>query len=163
MNRHRRTNRMSHDTRVVLPTPSHGARALGHVSMLALVGAVGLTSLAGCVRRTMTITTDPPNALVFVNDQEVGRSTVATDFLWYGDYDVIVRKEGYETLKTNWPIKPPWYQIMPLDFFFEVLWPGQLHDQRAHHFTLVAQQIPSEEELVERAGQLRDRALEAGK
>ena len=131
--------------------------------MQTLIGAIVLTSLAGCVRRTMTITTDPPNALVFLNDQEVGRSTVTTDFLWYGDYDVIIRKKGYETLKTNWSIKPPWYQIMPLDFFFEVLWPGQLHDQRSHHFKLSVAQIPPEDELVGRAGQLRDRALEAGK
>ena len=42
-------------------------------------------SATACVRRTMIITTEPPQALVFLNDQEVGRSEVTTDFLWYGD------------------------------------------------------------------------------
>ena len=118
---------------------------------------------AGCVRRTITITTEPPGALVFLNDQEIGRSVVTTDFLWYGDYDVTIRKQGYQTLKTNWDIKPPWYQILPFDFFAEVLWPGQLHDQRERHFGLQPAQPPSQEELVGRALQARDRALDPHK
>ena len=52
-----------------------------------------VAATSGCVRRTIKITTEPPGARVFLNDQEVGRSEVSTDFLWYGDYDVVVRKE----------------------------------------------------------------------
>ena len=120
-------------------------------------------SLSGCVRRTVTITTEPPNALVFLNDQEIGRSELTTDFLWYGDYDVVIRKEGYETLKTHWEIKPPWYQHIPFDFFAEVLWPGHVRDAHARHFVLGEQVIPTEEELIERAEQTRELALEARK
>ena len=93
--------------RITLP----GGFALG--AMIAALPA------PGCVRRTVTITTEPPHAHVFLNEQEVGISEVTTDFLWYGDYEVTVRKEGYKTLQTNWPIKPPWYQIVPFDFFAE--------------------------------------------
>jgi hypothetical protein len=114
----------------------------------------------GCVRRTITITTDPPQALVFLNDQEVGRSTVTTDFLWYGDYDVIIRKEGYQTLKTHWDIKPPWYQVLPVDFFAEVLWPGQIHDQHERHFALEPQVQPAKDELVNHALEMRTRAFD---
>ena len=117
----------------------------------------------GCVRRTITITTDPPHALVFLNDQEVGRSTVTTDFLWYGDYDVIIRKEGYTTLKTHWDIKPPWYQVLPIDFFAEVLWPGQIHDQHERHFALEPQVQPTKDELVNRALEMRTRAFDPRK
>ncbi len=117
---------------------------------------------AGCVRRTMRITSEPPNALVFLNDQEVGRTEVATDFLWYGDYDVVLRKEGYETLKTNWEVKPPWYQVPPLDFFFEVCWPGRLHDVQARHFVLDAQKLPTSEQAIDRAIETRDAALAPG-
>lgn len=113
----------------------------------------------GCVRRTIHITTEPPNALVVLNDQEVGRSEVSTDFLWYGDYDVVIRKEGYETLKTHWKIEPPWYQIIPIDFFAEVLWPGHLHDVHTNHFVLEPQELPTSEELAEHAVRLRHRAL----
>lgn len=119
--------------------------------------------LAGCVRRTLTISTQPPNALVFLNGQEIGRSTLSRDFLWYGDYDVIIRKEGYQTLKTHWNIEPPWYQVIPLDFFSEVLWPGYLHDQHARHFELNPAVLPSKEELLSRAEQARQRAFDPKK
>jgi hypothetical protein len=120
-------------------------------------------SICGCVRRTITITTEPPNARVFLNDQEVGRSPVSTDFLWYGDYDVAVRAEGYQTLQTNWPINPPWYQIVPMDFFTEVLWPGTLHDQRERHFVLEPAQPPDPEALLGRAEQMRDEEVGLGR
>ena len=118
--------------------------------------------LCGCVRRTVTITTEPPNALVFLNDQEIGRSEVTTDFLWYGDYDVVVRKEGYKTLKTHWDVKAPWYQLIPLDFFSEVLWPGHIHDAHSVHFVLEEQETPTPEELIQRAQETRDQARKTG-
>ena len=126
-----------------------------------LLIAVGVTAWGpGCVRRTVTITTEPSNALVLLNDQEVGRSAVSTDFLWYGDYDVVIRKEGYKTLATNWKIDPPWYQYIPLDFFAEVLWPGWIHDQRSRHFALEPAETPTADELLERASEVRERALD---
>lgn len=115
--------------------------------------------MPGCVRRTLTISTEPPNALVFLNDQEIGRSTVTTDFVWYGDYDVVIRQEGYETLQTHWNVKPPWYQIIPLDFFVEVLWPGTIHDTHQRHFTLEPKQPPVAEEVINRAIETREQAL----
>lgn len=126
--------------------------------------ATALTVLAavigGCVRRTMTITTEPPNALVYLNDQEVGRSAVTTDFIWYGDYDVLIRKKGYETLKTHWDVKPPWYQIIPIDFLAEVLWPGHLHDRHDRHFVLSVAELPDRDELISRALETRKQALD---
>lgn len=117
-------------------------------------------TLGGCVRRTITITTEPPNALVSLNNQEIGRSTVTTDFLWYGDYDVVIRKEGYTTLKTHWLIKPPWYQLIPIDFFAEILWPGWFHDRRTNHFELTPRELPSSDELIMRADQARAKAFD---
>ena len=81
-------------------------------------------SLGGCVRRTMTIRTEPVSgARVFLNDEEVGRSPVAVDFTWYGDYDVIIRHPDYETLKTHWRVREPWYQYPPFDFFSQIFSP----------------------------------------
>ena len=122
--------------------------------------AVTVATTSGCVRRTLRITSDPPNALVFLNDQEVGRTEVATDFLWYGDYDVVLRLEGRKTLKTHWNVKPPWYQIPPIDFIAEVLWPGRLHDVRSTHFVLEPQDQPTTDEVVERAVETRKAALD---
>ena len=151
-----RANKFALATRIMRRVIAHGRFA----SFLLVAVSVGLMFFAGCVRRTITITTEPPNAMVFLNDQEIGRSTVTTDFLWYGDYDVVIRKDGYETLKTNWEIVPPWYQIVPLDFLAEVLWPGKLHDVRERHFVLQPKEVPTQEELLDRAVETRAKALD---
>ena len=122
-----------------------------------------LASYPGCVRRTLTITTDPPNARVYLNDEEVGRSEVTTDFLWYGDYRVTLRKQGYQTLERNWQVDPPWFELVPLDFFAEVLWPGQLHDKHERHFSMVEAVETSADDVLSRAEELRRRALDARK
>jgi PEGA domain len=131
--------------------------------LCAVLMVLASSLLAGCVRRTLTITTEPPNARVYLNDEEVGRSKVTTDFLWYGDYRVTLRAQGYQTLETGWQIDPPWYQIVPIDFVAEVLWPGQLHDTHERHFTMVEAQEPTSEELLSRADDLRRRAMDARK
>ncbi|MBI1827636.1 MAG: PEGA domain-containing protein [Planctomycetes bacterium] len=138
------------------------AQCLLHIGRLGLLSLMILFLFPACVRRTMTITTEPPNARIFLNDQEIGRSEVNTDFLWYGDYDIVIRKEGYETLKTHWQIDPPWYEQIPLDFFSECLWPGQIHDQHVAHYILHESQIPPTEEVVKRAEELRQQVTEPG-
>ena len=125
-----------------------------------LVLTATLLIAAGCVRRTARFTSVPDGARVFLNDREIGRTPATVEFTWYGDYDVIYRLEGYETVKTNAVISPPLYQRFPFDFFAEVLWPGELHD---HHDIptqqLVARQPINPDELISRAKELRDRAL----
>jgi len=62
----------------------------------------------------------------------------------------------------------PWFQTFPIDFFFEVLWPGKLVDE--HVVTITLQPASEEEglygeqraeEVLERAEQFRDEALRA--
>jgi len=119
----------------------------------------GVLLTTGCVRRTLTIETEPQGALVHLNDQEVGVTPVSTDFSWYGDYDVIIRKEGFDTVHSHVDLKPPWYQLFPIDFFFDVLWPGRIHDVRYARFDLAPRSEPDTVEVVQRAKELRDRAL----
>lgn len=89
--------------------------------------------LPSCVRRTLTITSEPPGALVYLNDQEVGRTPVTRDFTFYGNYDVQVRLDGYQTIRTNAPVIAPWWQWVPIDFFAEAL---PLTDKRKLHYSL---------------------------
>ena len=114
---------------------------------------------SGCVRRTLTINTEPQGATVFLNDEEIGPTPVSRDFLWYGDYDVIIRKDGYETLQTHWKIKAPWYDHSPFDFFAEVLWPGEIHDEYSTSYTLRPAEPIDVDAVISRARELRDRAL----
>ena len=130
--------------------------------LLGLLAVLLLTGV-GCVRRTARFTTVPEGARVLLNDREIGTTPATVEFTWYGDYDVVYRLEGHETVKTNVVINPPLYQLFPLDFVAEVLWPGELHD---HHEIPTQQlqplQLPDRDELIERARELRDRALFEG-
>jgi hypothetical protein len=128
-----------------------------------VLAAVALSLSAGCVERTMKIQTRPPGALVIVNDEEVGVSPVKFSFLWYGDYDIILRKQGYQTLKTNHRVNPPWYQVPPFDLIAETMIIGTLHDDHVlPPFTLQETETPTAREVVERAEELRGRALLEG-
>lgn len=113
----------------------------------------------GCVRRTLTINTVPQGADIWLNDEEIGRSPVAVDILWYGDYDVTARLAGYETLHTHQHISAPWYQTPFLDFITEVLWPGWIHDQRSMNFALAPAAEADREQLLRAAQAFRERTL----
>jgi hypothetical protein len=83
----------------------------------------------------MEIKSDPPGALVYLNNQEVGRTPVTRDFKWYGDYDVQLRLEGYETLKTNQPVIAPAWNWVPLDLFAQLL-PITFKDHKSLNYSL---------------------------
>ena len=100
------------------------------IVLLALV-----TTAGGCVTRQVTVTSQPSGALVYMNDREVGRTPFTTDFTWYGDYDFVVRKEGFETIKKSKRITAPWWQFFPIDFFAEIA-PWRPVDKHALNFTM---------------------------
>ena len=52
-----------------------------------------LTACAGCVERLITVTSQPSGSLVYLNDEEVGRTPVTVPFTFYGVYDVRVEHE----------------------------------------------------------------------
>ena len=94
-----------------------------------------MLSTGGCVEQLLSIDSDPSDAVVTLNDQEIGRTPVTTNFKWYGYYDANVRKDGYQTLKVQAPVIAPWWQWVPFDLFAEIL-PVRLTDQHFLHFTL---------------------------
>ena len=125
--------------------------------------AISAVALGGCVERTMDVRSNPPNALVFMNDQEAGRTPFTRRFTWYGTYEVQVRKEGYQTVKIGSPVIAPWWQWVPFDFLAEVL---PFHFQDSHTLTYSLKPIQESQEtpdeLIEHAQQLRER-LDYGK
>jgi len=128
-------------------------------TLLTLPVIAALCAAAGCVRRTVTINTDPQGATVTLNDDEIGTSPVSVDFIWYGDYDVIVRKEGFETLHTHQKLEAPWYQLPPIDLIAEAFLPVTIHDRNDMFFELApAEPIPPEQ-LLKDAHEFRDRTL----
>ncbi|QDU32458.1 PEGA domain protein [Poriferisphaera corsica] len=88
-----------------------------------LVVLMGIVALSGCVQRKIKINSQPEGALVYLNDQEVGRTPVAVNFTWYGIYDVRLEKDGYQPLWTQAEAVAPVWENPPLDLFAEMV-PG---------------------------------------
>ena len=129
---------------------------MGKNSLPALL-IVGLSInllLSGCVERKLTINTKPQGALVILNDEEIGTSPVTVSFEWYGDYWVRISKEGYESLNTHRPLKGPWYDKPPFDFFAQIINPNRIVDSYEWTFPLRPKKQISREELIQAAEKL---------
>ena len=115
---------------------------------------------AGCIERTVSINTEPEGATVLLNDEEVGKSPVRVPFTWYGDYDIIIRKPGYQTIQTNHNIKTPWYELPGIDIFTECLMPFTVHDDRTLDTFVLQPARPIEKQaLLQSADEMKGRAL----
>ena len=126
--------------------------------ILLVVGLVAAAIIGGCVERKLTIKTEPQEALVVLNDEEIGTSPVTVSFEWYGDYNVRISKEGFETLKTHRKLKAPWYDKFPFDFF-TMLNPERTVDEYEWTFELSGKKQISREELIQNAEELKKTAL----
>ena len=128
--------------------------------MLRATWVVAICFLAICVgcarvQRTLSINSDPEGAVLVMNDQEVGRIPVTRDFVWYGWYDVTLRKEGYKTLKTKAEVIAPAWQWPPFDLIADFS-PARLKDKHKLLFKLEPEEAPpSNDEMLGRAEQMR--------
>lgn len=125
--------------------------------MLCAFLIASVLAASGCVRRTMTIDSQPDGAIVWLNDREVGRTPLDVDFLFYGDYDVRLVKEGYEPKLMSGVVRAPLWDTIPLDFFAEVV-PINLHSRRELSYEL-DQREDDPDELKQRALEFRARIL----
>ncbi len=112
--------------------------------------------LNGCVERMISVNTTPPGAIIWLNGDEIGASPVTTSFLWYGQYEIEIKQDGYQTLKTTRKANPPIYQWPIIDFFSECLFPFQLTDHHQWDFELTPQTIADPNALLDRAQSLRE-------
>ena len=99
------------------------------------LAALLLLGCAGCVHRQLTIATDPPGAMVYVNDQLKGSTPVTYDFEWYGWHRLTLRKNGFERLDDRKELRAPCYLWIPFDLAAELL-PFPVRDERTWSYTL---------------------------
>ena len=64
-------------------------------------------------------------------------------------------KDGYETSTVYERMLPPWYEIPPIDFVSEALWPTELRDERTVDVAMIPQQLVPPDQLRARGEQLR--------
>lgn len=124
-----------------------------------IILVIAIPVLCSCVRRRMTVRSNPPGALVYIDDQEIGKTPVSTSYTYYGTRKIRLVRDGYETQTVMQKVSPPWYQYPPLDFFSENIYPGELRDERVFDFEMVPQEMVPREELLGRADDLRSATL----
>ncbi len=120
-----------------------------------IIGLFFVLVFSGCLERQLTIKTNPSSAVVELNDEEIGVSPVTVNFNWYGDYNVRISKDGYETLKTHRLLKAPWYDHFPFDFFVQIL-PSKKVDKYEWDFTLEPIKEGNKDQLIQDALKLKD-------
>lgn len=121
-------------------------------------GALALLLIAaasGCVQRRLTIRSNPPGAVVYVDNYEIGTTPVAVDYVYYGTRKIRLVKDGFETLTVMQPLPAPWFEFPGLDFFSENVNPHEIRDERTLDFQLQPQVIVPTEQLLGRAENLR--------
>jgi hypothetical protein len=124
-----------------------------------LVGlATGLVALSGCVERRYTIRTNPPGALAIVNGEEIGPTPVSRSFVYYGDREVTLMLDGYQTQTIIQPINAPWWDSYLTEFFVENMIPYTFRDERDFTYQMTPTTLPAQNDLLARAEALRAQA-----
>lgn len=113
------------------------------------------------MRRRLTITSDPPGALVYLNDQEIGKTPIAYNFIYSGAYKIRCSKDSYETKTVMHRVGTPWYLYPGVDFFSENFVPGQISDLQSCHVELEPKRVVPVNELLEEAVKMRNEAHSA--
>lgn len=111
----------------------------------------------GCVERKINIITEPPGALVALNDEEIGVSPVTVGFEWYGDYAVRISKDGYQTLYTHQKLKRPLKDVFPFDLLADMC--TTKVDEYTWTFKLEPRQQIQKDELIKSATSFQKEAL----
>jgi hypothetical protein len=136
---------------------STAMRAAASTAILVLAAGLG-----GCLERDITVTSEPPGAIVYLNGVDIGRTPVTTPFKWHGDYDVVLELPGYRTLHTHANINVPPQEVVPVDLFAD-LSPHRYEDHRYLHYEMEELVLPDANQLIERAEQLRERNVQPPK
>jgi hypothetical protein len=124
--------------------------------------ALAGVGLSGCVERRYVIESDPPGALVLVNGQPLGTTPVDGYFIYYGDYNFTLIKDGYQTKQVTQKLTSPWFELPPFDFATENLYPGKIEDVRRFRYCLDPLVQVRTDELLRQAEELRNRGKSVG-
>jgi hypothetical protein len=117
--------------------------------------AIVCLSQTACVQRRLTIRSNPPGALVYIDNEEIGVTPCSTDYIYYGTRTIRLVKDGYETLTVLQPIPAPIYQYPGIDFVVENLVPYEIRDERTLAYNLTPQVMVPTEEILQRGDELR--------
>jgi len=116
--------------------PVRQPSAMGVRFLLLCACVVGVLAASGCIRRTVSITSEPDGAQLIVNGEAAGRTPARLVYHHHGVYRVELRKPGYEPVLEKLKLGAKLYERVPIDFATDVLWPGTIVDARKVHYRL---------------------------
>ncbi len=127
----------------------------GFLTFLVAVILLSHFFCGGCVRRRLSVASNPPGATVYMDGKPIGRTPFSYNFDFYGKREFRVVKEGYETKTKMMRLRAPWYQWPGIDFVTEVVLPGKLTDRPMMVFDLEPVRVTDSDRLVVRAEDFR--------
>ena len=123
---------------------------------LAVAVAAALT-LSGCVERSLLIKSSPSGAEVVVNGHPAGETPAVYPFRTYGVYELTASHPGCQRLQRAIPVRAPWYQQIPFDFFAENVWPVTVRDEHEIFLELIPVTSADDEAIDRREDEILDR------
>jgi hypothetical protein len=146
-----------------LPDPDTSRRSEDMQASQGLFAAalvtLGLMTSGCAAKRELVINSDPPGALVRLDDRVVGTTPYTTRFDAYGTRRITLYHLGYRSLSEVEEIDPPWYGVFPLDVISEVLIPVGWRDRHEFNFHMTPESgtvtAPDLEQVLDRAETLR--------
>lgn len=141
-----------------LPASTGGSQTIPASHRMLLAAALSIMCVPGCIHRRMTILSNPPGAQVLVDGEPIGYTPTSLDFTYYGTREITLVKDGYQSVNVLQKLKTPWYQIPPVEFVTDNLWPAKIRDRHVFSYTLEPQRIEPTNDLIDRAESLRNQA-----
>ena len=114
---------------------------------------------ACAAQRTLRIESDPPGALLRIDDRIVGVTPYTEEFFDYGTRRLTLYADGYHSTSRIVELDPPWYARFPIDILSEVIIPWGWKDPHTVRVSLEAVKgevtVPDLNAVLERAQALR--------
>jgi hypothetical protein len=123
--------------------------------LILLAAALVLTS--GCVQRRFVVNSDPPGALVLVNNKPAGFAPADNHFTYYGNYHFTLVKPGYATLQVDQKVPAPWYEYPPMEILSEIFWPFHIEDVRRFTYRMEPIMTANPDTILQRGATMRER------
>ncbi len=115
-----------------------------------------LAIACGCVERKLTVTSTPPGAKVYLDDEPKGETPVTFRFNFHGHRTFTLKKDGYCIKEEVRTVRPPIWELPILDMIAEFT-PIPLTDHKKFHFELEPVRQVSTADLLDRARAMKAR------
>lgn len=125
------------------------------VKYLFVVEGLLLLLLFGCAEHRIIINSEPPGASVCLDGKEKGITPISVPFTFYGNREIILEKDDYQTYKAITQVNPPIFQVFPFDILLLFV-PYPFVDSHSFYFILEKQGKTDIKKSLERMERLKE-------